>query len=93
VGIERLGDRRLEELLLALEVVVEGTHSHIGRLRDFQDGHIDLVRGNEALRRLDQRGSRALFASLEAVDRRLRLLTHPSKVAEFLTFDDFVRTT
>ncbi len=91
MGVERLGDRSLEQLLFALEVVVEGTHSHIGRLGDLQDGHVDLVRRDEALRRLDQCRPRALFAARQAVARRLRLITHPLKVAEFLTFDDFVR--
>ena len=42
VGIERLFDRGVEQLFLALEVVVERAHSHVGGLRELEDGSCSL---------------------------------------------------
>ncbi len=93
MGVEHLGDGGLEQLLLAVEVVVERPHPDVGGLRDLQDRHVDLARGDEALRGLDQRRARALFAPLEAVDGRLVTASvTPLTVAEILSFEDFVRT-
>ena len=69
VGVEHVGDRGLEQLLLAVEVVVEGTHPDVGGLGDLQDRHVDLALGDEPLRGLDQRRPGALLAPLQAVGR------------------------
>ncbi len=92
VRIEHLGDGSLEQLLLALEVVVERAHPDVGGLGDLQDRDIDLARGDECLSRRDQCGAGALFAPLEAIDGRY--LTGSATrltVAESLSFEDFVR--
>ena len=82
VGVEHLGDGGFEELLLALEVVVERAHPDVGRLSDLQHRHVDLARGDERLRRLDQRGAGALFAPFQPVDRGALLFGHALTVAE-----------
>ncbi len=93
MGIEHLGDGGVEQLLLALEVVVERPHPHIGRLGDLQNRHIDLARGDERLRSLDQRGARTLLAPYQSVDGPLSWICHVLTVAEKLSFEDFLRCT
>jgi hypothetical protein len=39
----------MEELLLALEVVVERAHSHVGGLSELEDGHVGPTGGEEGL--------------------------------------------
>ena len=82
VCVEHLGDRGLEQLLLAVEVVVERAHPDVGGLGDLQDRDVDLACGDEALRGPDQRSAGALLAALEAVDGRLGLFGHALTVAE-----------
>ena len=91
--VEHLGDGGLEELLLAVEVVVERAHPDVGGLGDLQDRHVELACGDEALRGLDQRGAGALLAALEAVDGRLgtALRVTSLTVADIVSFEDFVR--
>jgi hypothetical protein len=69
VSVEYVGDGRVEQLLLAVEVVVERTHPDGGGLGDLQDGHVDLSLGDQPLRGSDQRRSGALFAPRQAVGR------------------------
>ena len=78
VRVEHVGDRGLEQLLLAVEVVVEGTHPDVGGLGDLQDRHVELALGDQPLRRLDQRRPGALLAPLQAVDAAplVRLVAH-----------------
>jgi hypothetical protein len=57
----------LEQLLLAVEVVVEGTHADVGGLSDLQDRDVDPSLGDQPLRGLDQRRSGALLTPLQAV--------------------------
>jgi hypothetical protein len=37
MALQRIVHRSIEELLLALEVVVEGTHANVGKLGDLED--------------------------------------------------------
>ena len=67
VRIEDVDNSRLEELLLAIEVVVERTHSHVGRLGDLQNRNVESARRDERLCRLDQRRAGALLASHQPV--------------------------
>ena len=55
VGVEDLGDGRVEQLLLAVEVVVERTHSDIGCLGDLQHRDVEPALGDQRLSRIDQR--------------------------------------
>ena len=64
VGVEDLGDGGVEQLLLAVEVVVERTHPDVGGLGDLQHRHVEPALGDQRLRRLDQRRPGALFAAL-----------------------------
>ena len=86
MGVEHVGDRGLEQLFLAVEVVVERAHPDVCGLGDLQDRHVELARGNERLRGLDQRGARALFAPLQPVDRVVLLLAHAPTIAEISQF-------
>ena len=90
--VEHIGDGGLEQLLLALEVVVERPHADVGRLSDLQHRHVQLARGDEALRGLDQGCAGALLSPLEAVDRALVLVAHALTIADNISFEDFVRT-
>jgi hypothetical protein len=49
VGVERLFDRGMEQLFLAVEVVVERAHSHVGGLGEFEDGDVGSAGGEEGL--------------------------------------------
>jgi hypothetical protein len=69
VSVQHIGDRGLEQLLLAVEVVVERTHPDVGGLRDLQYRHVDLAFGDQPLCRLDERGPGALFAPLQPIRR------------------------
>ena len=75
--VEHIDDRGLEQLRLAVEVVVEGAHPDVGGLGDFQDRHVDPSLGDQPLGGLDQRRPGALFAPLQSVGRlQVRHRTH-----------------
>lgn len=59
--------RRFEQLLLALEVVVEGTQPHVGGLGDLLDRDVEIPGGDEALGRADEGRPRARPAPIEPV--------------------------
>ncbi len=91
VVVEHIGDRGLEQLFLAVEVVVERPHPNVCGLRYLQHGHVGLARRKEHPCGLNQRRARPLFAPLQPVDRVVLPLTHPPTIAGKLSFDDFVR--
>ena len=64
VCVERLFDSGVEQLFLALEVVVERAHSHVGDLGDLHDRRVGLPDGQQGLCPADQRGARLLLAPL-----------------------------
>jgi hypothetical protein len=85
VGVQHVGDRGLEQLLLAVEVVIEGTHPDVGGPGDLQDRHVDLPFGDQPLRGFDQRRPGALLAPLQAVGRLyVRHRAHPQQYASLL---------
>jgi len=99
VAVERLLDRGLEPLLLAVEVVVERAHPHVGRLGDLHDRHVGLTGGEQGLRRADQRGAGALLAPLltaaggtAGLGHRLHLpLAIISTVPDYINSEEIIR--
>src|SRR5689334_19031877 len=74
--VEYLAHGGGEEFVLAVEVVVERTHSDVGGLGDVEHRHVEPARGDEALRGADQCRPGALLASLHPADARLGRLLH-----------------
>ena len=78
VGVEDVVDGGVEQLLLAVEVVVERAHSDVGGLGDLQDRDVGSPVGDEALGGPHECRAGARLAPLEAV-RRLRLAPWSSR--------------
>ena len=60
-------DGSLEQLLLGLEVVVEGAHPDVGGLGDLQDRHVRPAFGDERLRSPDESGPGPGLATVQSV--------------------------
>jgi hypothetical protein len=67
VAVHHRLDRSVEQLLLGLEVVIEGPHPHVSGLGDLQDRHVRPALGDEGLRRADQSRPRPGLAAVQAV--------------------------
>ena len=66
VPVQHVLDGGGEQLLLGLEVVVEGTHPYVRGLSDLEDRRVDSPGRDEGLRSLDQRCTGACLATLRA---------------------------
>ena len=100
VGVEGVLDGGVEELLLALEVVVERAHPDVGGLGDLQDRDVDLAGRDEGLggahsaaRVRALRRSRRFGARLPARSSRSPLLpvSDQIQVQQTVNVEEFVR--
>jgi len=83
--VKHVADRGLEQLLLAVEVVVERTHADVGGLGDLEYRHVEFAFGDQPLAALTR-------AALVRCLRRSRRLEGSDFVtpAVCITFEDFV---
>ena len=68
VAVHHCLDGSLEQLLLGLEVVVEGAHPDVSGLGDLQDRHVRPALGDERLRGPDESRPRPGLAAVQSVD-------------------------